>query len=187
MNCGNYTIEDTITTLTADWHIPIFTKSEVERAVEQCLQAGWIKVLSEQDCEKDRLRWIDDPNQIWSESLYRAGCVDLTLAGWNVFAQMQDQKQLPLAELYRQDVHYLWRILGRVSLLSISEEELVRELAEVRSGLDGLVGGGLSADHTIGEIIGPYAIGSWWVNRFYLAPYGYRADISFEPAYMHNL
>ena len=167
--------------------MPVFPKSEVERAIEKCLEAGWIKILSDQDCEADRLRWIDDPNQIWSESLYHVGCVDLTVVGWKVYAKMQDQKQLPLEEFYRQDVHYLWRIPGRVSILSMSEEKLLWELEDVRSGLDSLVGGGLSAEHTIGEINGPYAISSWWVNRFYLAPYGYRADISFEPADMHNL
>jgi len=185
---GNISIQDTITYLTEHRPAAIFPKPEIERAVEQCLEAGWIKVLSEQDCEDDRLRWIDDPHQNWSENLDRVGCVDFTSEGWNVYAKLvNEHRRIPLEDLYRQSVQYIWRMPGRVSILSMSEEELLRERAEVVSGSDGLTSdGSLSADHKVGEITGPYAIGSWWVNRFYLAPYGYRVDVSFEPANMHS-
>jgi len=68
----------------------------------------------------------------------------------------------------------------------MSEEKALQEQAALVSGSDELIGGGsLSAEHTVGEIIGPYAIGSWWVHRFYLASCGYRVDISFDPAAMN--
>lgn len=182
---GGRSVSEVIDYLVQDWRGLDLPRREIERAVDHCLALGWIKILSEQDCEKDRLRWIDDPHQNWSEDLRRAGCVDFTSAGWDVYAKMAEERLgLGLNGLYSRSIRYLWRVPGRVSMLSVSEEELIREQEEVRSGSDTLVGSGLKAEHTVTDIRGPYAIGPWWVTRFYLAPSGYRMDITFERANM---
>ena len=142
------------------WRDPVFSKAEAEYAVEQCLANEWIKVLSEQDAEEDRLRWKNDPNQNYSDGPYRPGCVELTSAGWNAYVRLAiEQRKVTVMDLYRASGHCIWRVPGRVSLLYMSEEMLNRELAEVASASDSLVGGSLSAEHTIGEITGPYLIG----------------------------
>ena len=70
-------------------------------------------------------------------------------------------------------------------MISMSKQLLFDDVAEVLVGTDCLVDSGLKAEHTIEKIVGPYEIGAWWVKRFYLAPYGYRVDISFTPADRH--
>ena len=183
---GNRTLDE-IVSYSSQWRPGVvFTRTDMEQAAEHCLAAGWIKILSAQDSEEDRLRWVDDPYQNWSEGFYPSGSIDFTPAGWAVFAKMLEE--------YRNDhpkaadessTRCLWRTPGCVSILSLSEQELHRELAAVQAGQDELTGGGLSEAHTVGEIVGPYSIGPWWVKRFLQAPIGYRLDIFFTPADMN--
>lgn len=183
---GVRSVPEVIDYLVQDWREPALPRREIERAVEQCLALGWIKILSEQDCEEDRLRWADDPHQNWSEDTRGAGCVDFTSTGWAAYVEMVEARLgIGLNGLYTGSIQYLWRVPGRVSILAVSEEELLREQDEVRSGSDSLVGSGLTAEHTVTDITGPYAIGPWWVKRFWQAPSGYRTDITFEPADMN--
>lgn len=165
-----------------------FAKPELERAAVQCLDWGWLKILSERDCQEDSLRWVDDPHQNWSEFASRPGEVDFTLAGWQAYVNLAKRLGEPSPEEHcRERGQYLWRTPGYVSLISVSKQLLLEDLAEVLAGTDCLVANGLSAEHTITNTTGPYRIGPWWVKRRYLAPYGYRVDISFTPADTHYL
>ena len=165
---------------------PMPVKSEMEHAVVQCLDRGWLKILSEHDCQRDRLRWENAPHQYYSESPYLAGCVDFSPEGWEAYVKLAEKLGKPSPEeRCRKRMLYLWRTPGCISIISMSQEMHLKDLVEVLAGTDSLVADGLSAKHTIGEIVGPYEIGAWWVKRFYLAPYGYRVDISFTPADMH--
>ena len=162
------------------------TKSELERAAVQCLDRGWLKILSEQDCQEDSLRWADDPHQNWSELTHRPGDVDFTPAGWKAYVRLAKRLgETSPQEHCLESGQYLWRTPGCISMISMSQQMLLKDLAGVLAGTDCLVADSLSAKHTIGQIVGPYEIGAWWVKRFYLAPYGYRVDISFTPADMH--
>lgn len=162
------------------------TRTELQRTAVQCLDWGWIKILSERDCQEDSLRWTDDPHQNWSEFTSRPGEVDFTPAGWQAYVGLA--KKLGNSspeERCRERGQYLWRTAGCVSLISMSKQLLLNDLAEVLAGTDCLVANGLSAEHIITSTVGPYQIGPWWVERHYLAPCGYRVDISFTPADQH--
>lgn len=162
------------------------TKSELERAAVQCLDRGWLKILSERDCQEDSLRWADDPHQNWSEFTWRTGDVDFTPAGWKAYVELAKRLgDISPEEHCQESGHYLWRTPGCISMISMSRKMLSENLTEVLAGKDSLIGDSLSTEHTIGDIVGPYEIGSWWVKRFYLAPYGYRVDIRFTPADLH--
>lgn len=179
---GNRTLDE-IVAYSSQWRPgTVFTRAELEQAAEDCLARGWVKILSAQDCEADRVRWQSDPNQNWSEANYQVGRVDFTDTGWTIFTKMVNryQRRSP-NETKDESTRYLWQTPGCVSILSLSEQELRRELAAVRAGQDELTGGGLSAEHRVGEIVGPYLIGPWWVKRFLKASVGYRLDIFFSP------
>lgn len=165
---------------------PTPTRSELEHAAELCLQKEWIKILSEQDCEAELLRWEKEPHQNYSECPRRAGCADFTSKGWKAYVRLAKKlgKSSPQEDC-RESGQYLWRTPGCVSMIYMSKQMLLKDLAEVLAGKDSLIPYGLSAEHTVTSTVGPYEIGSWWVKRFYLAPYGYRVDISFTPADKH--
>ena len=64
---GTISRTDLIRYLSGNWHSHVFSQIELEHAVEHCLTANWIKVLTKQDCEEDRVRWLDNPHQNWCE------------------------------------------------------------------------------------------------------------------------
>ncbi|MDM8551737.1 hypothetical protein QUF72_16770 [Desulfobacterales bacterium HSG2] len=45
------------------------TIDEYDKAIEFCLERGFIKVLSEEDCKRDRERWLHDDNQFCEEDI----------------------------------------------------------------------------------------------------------------------
>ncbi len=183
---GNRTLDE-IVSYSSYWKPGVvFSRADMEQAAAYCLAAGWIKILSVQDSEEDRLRWQDDPHQNWSEDFYPPGGVDFTPAGWAVFAKMQQEYRNAHPKAADESgTRYLWRTPGCVSILSLSEQKLHQELAAVCAGQDELTGGGLSEAHTVSKSVGPYPIGPWWVKRFLEAPIGYRLDIYFMPADMN--
>ena len=161
-------------------------KPELQRAAVHCLDWGWLKILSEQDCQEDSLRWADDPHQNWSEFTSRPGEVDFTPLGWQAYVGLAEKLgETSPEERRRESGQYLWRTPGGVSLISMSKQLLLENMAEILAGTDCLVADGLTAEHAITSTVGPYLIGPWWVKRCYLAPYGYRVDISFTPANRH--
>ena len=181
---GNRTVDEIVSCSSQSGIV--YSRAEMERAAEHCLAAGWIKILSVQDSEEDRLRWQDDPHQNWSEGFYPPGGVDFTPAGWTVFAKMLEEYRNTHPQApHKSGTRCLWRMPGRVSILSLSEQQLRKELAAVQAGKDELTGGSLSATHKVSESIGPYPIGPWWVKRFVQSPVGYRLDISFSPPDMN--
>ncbi len=162
---------------------PTPTRQELQHAAELCLQQNWLQILSEEDCEAELLRWEKEPHQNYSECPRRAGCADFTSAGWKAYVRLAKRlgKSSPQEDC-RKSGQYLWRTPGCVSLIYMSRQLLLDDLAEVLSGKNSLVSDGFLTQHTITNTVGPYPIGSWWVKRRYLAPYGYRVDISFTPA-----
>ena len=179
-------MQETVKMASHDRYDQGLTRSDLERAADNCLMQGWVKVLTEEDREADLLRWLDEPHQNWSEMPYTHGCVDFTTVGWETYVRLWEQRRgMSLEVLHRSASCYLWRMPGQVSILSMSEEVLLKEVAGVKNGTDCLVSYGLQAEHTIERVTGPYAIGLWWVKRFYQAPYGYGVDIRFSPADMH--
>lgn len=179
---GNRTLDE-IVAFASEHSFPIIlSRAEMEHTAQKCLAQGWIKVLTFQDCEDDRRRWVNDPHQNWSESGYHPGRVDFTEAGWTAFAALAEgQAKRTAAEAPPAMIRCLWRAPGCVSILSLSEQQLREELAAVKAGKDELTGGSLSAAHTVGEIVGPYPIGPWWVKRFVQSSVGYRLDVFFAP------
>ena len=130
-------------------------------AVASCLACGWIKIITEQDQREDIARWANEPHQSLSENPYNAGAYDLTPLGWRFFArQVEERYGHNLETQSAEGVKYIWDVPGWVSFLSASEGALIQELEKVLSGTDGLtfseVGSGLQAQHTLGQIVGPY-------------------------------
>src|SRR5260221_14563326 len=48
-----------------------FSVEEYEAALDRCFQKGWLKVLTVKDCERDKARWVHEPNQFCSEAEYK--------------------------------------------------------------------------------------------------------------------
>jgi hypothetical protein len=157
---------------------------DYQSSIETCLSRKWIKTLSSEDCDADEMRWANEPD---AEFLpYRVGALDFTTDGWNVFVQLTEQRRGVSFEAFLGDgASCLWGIPGQGSLLSFTEVGIIKERNAILAGKDNLDGGSLTEDHTLGEIVGPYAIGPWWVNRFYVAPIGHRLDVAFTPADKH--
>src|SRR5260221_56028 len=53
-------------------------RSQIEAAIDSCFRKGWLRVLTREDCEQDRVRWRDDPNQNCGEREYIEGNVDFS-------------------------------------------------------------------------------------------------------------
>ncbi len=182
--------EHVVSLAAALWRPGPISAADYASATATCEERGWIKVIMEEDRRADAARWADEPHQALGESPYYLRSWDFTPVGWRIFTQMIQQRHGVSREArYAESVQCLWEVPGRVSLLSVTENALLRELDEVLAGTDDLTvsdtGRGLREQHILGEISGPYPIGPWWVNRFYQALAGYRLDIAFEPADLH--
>ena len=184
-------MDDVTILATAIWRPGPVSAADYESATASCLERGWIKVITEEDREADAARWADEPHQALSENPYRLGSLDFTPRGWGLFTRLAEARRgVSYEARYAEHWECLWDVPGQVSFLAVSQAALMQELAKVLAGTDELTpsetSSGLRAQHTLGEVVGPYPIGPWWVNRFYRAPTGYRLDIAFEPADLHT-
>lgn len=145
-----------------------------QAAMDSCFARGWLKILNADDCERDRLRWISEPNQYCGEWKYLVGNVNFTQEGAHLYDELsaewyQSENLLP----HQGTLGYAWRVPGYARLFGAYEEDVQDNLAKLESGEDFLGPDTLKIDH-IGK---PYPIGAWWINRFIRLPQGYSATI----------
>ncbi len=144
----------------AIWVIDAITEVRYVSATAACLEHGFLRVITEQDRRVDAERWINEPNQALGETPYLVGYLEFIPRGWKTFTQQQKKRYgVSLETHYAGSLRCIWNSPGRVSILSISEDTLVRELTNVRAGTDTLKASALQEPHTLGGVIGPYPIG----------------------------
>lgn len=159
---------------------PAPTIDEYNKAIEFCLERGFIKVLSEDDCKRDRERWLHDDNQFCEEDIYVPGNLDFTIKGVQFYRELKEKmyKKKGISSLNWFDglVGFKWKHKGVVSLLSKNRKCLEKEIESVRDNSSNLL---TSKWWRLIEIGKPYPIGNWWVTRFEQLDKGWRVDIKY--------
>ncbi len=153
---------------------PSFTLAEYEAATETCIKKGWLKVLTAEDCEQDRLRWQNDPNPYGDEIEYKADNVDFTEEGARLFYSVLVAMDTAEGKRpYHDRIRYAWNVSGQVGVFGAYEDEVKQSAEDAVTG-ENWLGGEVQR---IERAAGPFPIGPWWLNRFVQLPQGYRADI----------
>jgi len=150
-----------------------------EEAIELALNTDLIKVLTPEDCKKDKERWQHDFEQFCGEIEYVAGNVDFTPVGGQLFARIETETKTQQGERpYASITGYSWRLPGQVKIFTASEDSMQESLLSIRNGQD-VLSYSKQGEIQILKIDGPVEIGSWWINRFVRLPVGYRACIHY--------
>ena len=152
-----------------------FSQAEYELTVETCLQKGWIKVLTSEDCAQDRLRWQNEQDQFCGEIEYRPDDVDFTEAGARLFFSMfaeidAAQGKRPYHSL---GIGFAWSMPGCVHLFGAYADQVMQHADDVLAGRE-FLGDGC---RQIERVEGPFPTGPWWINRFVRLQEGYRCDV----------
>ncbi len=156
------------------------TIDEYNNAIEFCLERGFIKVLSEEDCERDRERWLHDDNQFCEEERYISGNLDFTKKGVQFYRELGEKiyKKKGISHLSCFDglIGFKWKHKGVVSILTKNRKDLEKKIECVRNNPSYL----LTGKRRLIEIGKPYPIGTWWVTRFEQLDKGWRVDIKYR-------
>lgn len=151
-----------------------YSVEEYQTALEQCFQKGRLKMLTAEDCERDRARWVQEPDQFISEAEYEAGHVEFTGAGADLYYRiLEEMAHARGEEPFHDTLGYAWRFPGQVRIFGVSEERVRNELPNSEQEGCWLYTGKM----TIHRIEGPFPVGPWWINRFIRLPTGFRMDI----------
>lgn len=144
------------------------------KAVESCLIKGWLRILSQADCEEDRTRWENDDNQFISGFDYQEGNTDFTPQRGLLFDQISSEWLVRRGMKPYSGYGQSQKIPNQVRIFSAYEANLLLLVENVeRTRKEDL--------HWLGESVrivgveGPEQISNWWINRFVQLPIGYRA------------
>lgn len=149
--------------------------SLAEEALDACLLKGWVKVLTQEDCQNDEVRWVEEENQAISENEYQEGHMDFTPEGAQLWNRIHKEHAEASGERWASGIRYAWRFAGQVRVFSAYEDELREVVEAIRTGKDILS----TEEIRIERIEGPFVLGEWWLNRFVRLPQGYRQDIHY--------
>jgi hypothetical protein len=151
-----------------------YSVEDLRETVETCLSKQWIKVLTQQDCVEDRLRWQGADDQCCGESEYQAGNVDFTPEGAFLYdAICREMDALKGKQPYQSTIHYSWKTPGRLRIYAIYPEDLRKVIDRILSGTDTHP---LSHGEQISHVEEPHRIQGWWLNRFVQLPQAYYCD-----------
>ena len=149
------------------------TIDKYENAIDSCLEKKLLKVITIEDCENDKIRWIQDDNHNLDEAPYFPGNIDFTKYGSNFFNDILDKLGKEKFDGY---VCYKWKNSGVVSILAKYKNEILNEVEQLNSTPSHL----LSDGKKLVEIGIPYSIGPWWITRFDHIDVGWRVDIKYS-------
>lgn len=153
--------------------------SEVyDETIDTCLRKQWIKVLTAEDCARDRERWKDEENQYISEAEYIEGNVDFTSQGAGLWDAMEAQIGPAFGRRLYSGVGYACRFPQQIRFLGAYWDDVLQGVEEAR--LQPKLMWVSDDDRLRMDRIGePQKIGPWWRNRFVRLPEGYRIDVDY--------
>jgi hypothetical protein len=95
---------------------PNFRHDQIEKAIESCFSKGWLRVLTQEDCEQDRARWQEDLNQNCGEEEYTEGDVDFSQAGARLFYDiLVEMDTTENKKPFQESICYAWNVPGLVA------------------------------------------------------------------------
>lgn len=155
------------------------TVGEYEKAVDSCLEKLYIKVLSNEDCMRDKERWEHDDNQFCEEDEYLPGNLDFTVKGSRFYRKLEEKifqrRGINPRSIFDWHIGYKWKHKGIVSILTKRFENIEKKIETIHEGSAHLL-----ADRKLVEIGKPYPIGPWWITRFDRLDNGWRVDIKYR-------
>lgn len=168
-----------------------FPLCEYEAAVAACLEKGWLRILTQADCDQDKQRWDAKPAQgIWdaeyvTETEYRPGNVDFTEAGARLYYHLDAARDALRGEKPHEGMTcYTWHSHNMVRIWGAYQEGLAAQLHQIQqmgAGSDESMGWDFNNSRQITRIDGPHQIDGWWITRFvYISP-GWYADVYYTP------
>ena len=149
---------------------------QYENAIDSCLDKSFLKVLTIEDCNKDKERWLEDDNQSIDEHPYIPGNLDFTISGAKIYNDFLDTRSddKKLHGKNTRAVYYKWKNDGVLSFITKLKKDITSELKKLQE--PGILGDG----EQIIDIGNPYSIGPWWVTRFDRLNKGWRVDIKYK-------
>lgn len=154
---------------------PTFTQADYEAATEACLNKGWLKHLTTEDCDLDHSQW----HQYVGEVEYTEGYVDFTSEGANLYYEILAEKAVAEGKKpYHQVIRYSWKMPGQVQVFGSYEDEVRRRVNAIERGEEEIA----SEPLLIERVEEPVPVGEWWINRFVRMLQGYRVDIYYADA-----
>jgi hypothetical protein len=156
-----------------------YTQEGYEISIKECFAKGWITILNELDCERERNRWRSDPVHCEWEYRFVPDMVDLTPEGWQRFYKV-------LATWYRRGATAVpydilqcsWQQPNVVSLYYPDLRGLQSYIRLAQEG-DLELWDGVGFTFQIEKVSEPHEIGEWWYTRFMQWPEGYCADVAY--------
>lgn len=152
-----------------------FSQAKYKVAVETCIQKGWLRVITVQDREQDRLRWQNDMNQYCGEIEYQPGDIEFTEVGARLFYRILEE--LDVAEGKRPyeslSIGYSWSMPGCVRFFGAYADQVMQATEQYVTGKESLG----DCCRQIERVEGPFPTGPWWINRFVHLQEGYRCDL----------
>lgn len=113
-----------------------FSQAGYKVAVEICFQKAWIKVITAQEREQDRLRWQNDMNHYCGEIAYRPREVDFTEAVARLFYRILEE--LDVAEGKRPyeslSIGISWSVPGCVRFFGAYADQVMQATEQYVTG-----------------------------------------------------
>ncbi len=164
---------------------------EYEAAVAACLEKGWLRILTQADCDQDKQRWQNKPaHGLWdaevvTETEYRVGNVDFTEAGARLYHRLEAASDALRGEKPHEGMTcYTWHLPNMVRIWGAYEEGVAAQLHQIQqmgAGGDEYMGWDFNNSRQITRIDGQHQIDGWWMTRFtYISP-GWYADVYYTP------
>lgn len=150
---------------------------EYEQAVAACQSRGWIAPRTEDECRKEEARWQNETHPCMSLPC-QAGDLELTDSGATLFFSARKRKDAARGrQPYQGAMLFIYdEPPGQIRFLAAHEADLREELEMIQAGSSGVFG----TERQVESVVGPFAIGPWWVSRFELLPDGYGAEVRYK-------
>ena len=156
-------------------HSQVQTIEQYENAIDSCLEKSLLKILTTEDCNIDKERWLNDDNQNLDEEPYLPGNLDFTISGAKIFNDLLDTFLKNKGhKRFNGRICLKWKNEGILSILSKLKKDIISELEVLQE--PGLLGSG----EQIIDIGRPFPIGPWWITRFNRLSRGWRVDIKYK-------
>lgn len=153
-----------------------FTEHEYRKAVQQCMQRGWLEIITPERCEAECRRRQRSTLPELFDTGFEPGVVDFTPEGFSLF------RQSILGILGKRLVRYDdsgWNVDEnncRVDFLAETAGLCRKRIAEFMLEPSMYVGQSVR----IISVTKPIRIGPWGPNRFMVLPQGYHATLEYE-------
>lgn len=149
---------------------------EIRQAVTSCLDKGWLKVLTAEDCRRDtEFRLNMSYPCADSFDRYVEGRIDFTSKGYELW-QVIIHSTNPAGYL-RIEVGLNRRVSGRIEIYAETPDACIHHRDEICEKIEFYVG----FKATVITRSSPVPMGPWYASRFHLVPKGFQVVIIYYP------